>query len=318
MATPGVTTTDAIAGLSPDPDRGLTPAGLQPRAMLARRRTLFLVLCAVMFAGLSAGIFSVFAAGGFVLTECVILAMFLLGAPWTVMGMANAVLGLWLLHGRRDGVLAVAPHMAAATGDAPVRMRTAVAMTIRNEDPTASFAKMIEMRRSLDESGYGHLFDFYFLSDTTDPAIAETEERIFERLRGRLGGAQVHYRRRDKNTGYKAGNVRDFLMNQGRDYPFYLPLDSDSLMTADAILRLVRIMEAHPKIGILQTLATGLPSESLFARLFQFGMRHGMRSFTMGAAWWQGDCGPYWGHNALIRTAVFRRSCRLPVLPGNP
>jgi membrane glycosyltransferase len=36
----------------------------------------------------------------------------------------------------------------------------------------------------------------------------------------------------------------------------------------------------------------------------------------MGAAWWQDDCGPYWGHNALVRVAPFRRHCRLPVLPG--
>jgi len=75
-------------------------------------------------------------------------------------------------------------------------------------------------------------------------------------------------------------------------------------------------MQAHPRIGILQSLVVGTPSESAFARIFQFGMRHGMRSFTMGAAWWQGDCGPYWGHNALIRTRAFRRHCRLPVLPG--
>ena len=77
-------------------------------------------------------------------------------------------------------------------------------------------------------------------------------------------------------------------------------------------------MEAHPRIGILQSLAVGTPATSAFARIFQFGMRHGMRSFTMGAAWWQGDCGPFWGHNALIRTAPFRRWCRLPMLPGKP
>ena len=40
-------------------------------------------------------------------------------------------------------------------------------------------------------------------------------------------------------------------------------------------------------------------SEREFARLFQFGMRLGMRSYTLGGAWWQGDCGPYWGHNAI-------------------
>lgn len=67
---------------------------------------------------------------------------------------------------------------------------------------------------------------------------------------------------------------------------------------------------------MLQSLVTGLPSRSLFTRAFQFGMRHGMRSFTLGSAWWQGDCGPNWGHNVLIRTAPFRSHCMLPELPG--
>jgi membrane glycosyltransferase len=43
-----------------------------------------------------------------------------------------------------------------------------------------------------------------------------------------------------------------------------------------------------------------------------------MRSYTLGAASWQGDCGPYWGHNAIIRLAPFARECHLPVLPGKP
>ncbi len=95
-------------------------------------------------------------------------------------------------------------------------------------------------------------------------------------------------------------------------------LDADSLMTGPALTRLVRLMDAHPRLGILQTLVTGLPSRSAFARLFQFGMRHGMRSYTTGSAWWQGDGGPYWGHNAILRLAPFRAHCRLPTLPGRP
>ena len=43
-------------------------------------------------------------------------------------------------------------------------------------------------------------------------------------------------------------------------------------------------------------------------------MRLGMRSYTIGSAWWQGDCGPYWGHNAIVRIAPFIAHCRLPVL----
>jgi membrane glycosyltransferase len=59
-----------------------------------------------------------------------------------------------------------------------------------------------------------------------------------------------------------------------------------------------------------------MPTVSPFARIFQFGMRLGMRSYTLGSAWWQADCGPYWGHNALIRLQPFMAHCELPLLPG--
>ena len=73
-------------------------------------------------------------------------------------------------------------------------------------------------------------------------------------------------------------------------------------------------MQADPRLGILQGLVVGLPSTSAFARVFQFGMRLGMRSYTIGSAWWQGDCGPYWGHNAVLRLEPFIAHCALPVL----
>ena len=96
-----------------------------------------------------------------------------------------------------------------------------------------------------------------------------------------------------------------------------MPLDADSVMPAAAMLRLVRMMQADPKLGILQALVVGMPSASAFARIFQFGMRLGMRSYTIGSAWWQGDCGPYWGHNAILRhRAVHRRIASCRVLPG--
>src|SRR5262249_44771937 len=66
--------------------------------------------------------------------------------------------------------------------------------------------------------------------------------------------------------------------------------------------------------GLVQSLVIGMPSTSAFARIFQFGMRLGMRSYTIGSAWWQGDCGPYWGHNAIVRLAPFMAHCDLPVL----
>ena len=44
-------------------------------------------------------------------------------------------------------------------------------------------------------------------------------------------------------------------------------------------------------------------------------MRAGMRVWATGQAFWQGDEGPYWGHNAILRIAPFRAHCRLERLP---
>ena len=127
--------------------------------------------------------------------------------------------------------------------------------------------------------------------------------------------ARIRYRRRAANTAFKAGNIMDFLDHHAEGFELMLTLDADSEMSAAAVLRLVRAMQADPTLAIAQHLTVGLPASSAFPRLFQFGMRAGMRTWATGQAWWQGDEGPYWGHNAVVRIAPFRAHCRLPVLP---
>ncbi len=262
-----------VASLAPLPEDAFTPAGLQDRRALWWRRLAVAFVNTATMGVLGLGIAMALSAGGWSVADLVILGCFLVGAPWTVMGFWNAVIGLWLLHGRRDGLDAVAPFLAAGDGAGPLTTRTALAMTVRNEPPARALARLAEMRRALDATGYGHHFDIHVLSDTNEPEVAEEEERLFHRMRGELGGARAFYRRRTVNTGYKAGNVREFLLERGRDYELYLPLDADSYMGAGAILRMVRIMEAYPRLGILQSLSTGMPSASLFTRALTFGAR---------------------------------------------
>ena len=297
------------------PEAAMTPAGLQPSRTLTGRRVLVAALNIASMALLGWALARIFGAGGWTVADIIIFVSFLIGAPWTVMGFWNAVIGLWLLNGAKNGLAQTSPFMAAGEGDASIKERTAIAMFLRNEDAERALSRLAATKRSLDATGFGEQFDVYVLSDTDDVAIADEEAVAFDRWRADLG-PNARYRRRQKSTGWKAGNIRDFMRRWGGDYAFFLPLDSDSLMSGEAILKLQRIMEAHPRLGILQSLVVGAPATSAFARLFQFGMRHGMRSFTMGAAWWHGDCGPYWGHNALIRVAPFRAKCGLPILPG--
>ncbi|MFQ5567633.1 MAG: hypothetical protein ACE5EU_14870, partial [Paracoccaceae bacterium] len=194
----------------------LSPAGLQDKRDLAARRIAFAALNLATLAALIWGLANVFGQGGWSASDIVILVCFLVGAPWTVMGWGNAVLGLWLLHGRRDGLTLAAPHLAAGETDAAIISRVALAMTVRNEDPRHSFQRLAVMRAGLDATGWGQQFDIFILSDTSDPAVAAEEERLFHAMRAELGGPRVQYRRRAMNAGFKAGNVRDFLARQGR------------------------------------------------------------------------------------------------------
>ena len=236
------------------------------------------------------------------------------------MGVWNAALGFWLLHGARDGLRRVAPHAHAGDEATPLAVDVAILMTLRNEDPARALARLRAVRDSVEATGEGGRFGWFVLSDSDDRAIASAEEAEFARWRASAGedAARIFYRRRDHNEGFKAGNLRDFGRRWGADYEFMIPLDADSLMDGATILRLVRIGQAYPRLGILQSLVVGAPSGSAFARMFQFGMRHGMRPYTMGGAWWAGDCGPFWGHNALVRIKPFMEACDLPVLPGGP
>lgn len=297
----------------------MTPAGLQPMAVLRRRRAIMALLCALTFAALLWGVSLILGAGRWTWIDIGILASIMISAPWTVLGFWNAALGLWLLRAARDPLGKVSPFLAEDLSDRPIAGRVAVLLTLRNEEVARAYQRLIAMRASLDAAGDGAAFDVFILSDSTDPAIIDAEERLFDANHPALAGmGAAFYRRRTRNDGFKAGNVRDFLECWGDDYALMIPLDADSIMSGGAMARMARIAERHPKIGILQSLAVGAPADSPFARIFQFGMRHGMRSFTTGSAWWQGECGPFWGHNAVVRVAPFKAHCALPVLPGKP
>ena len=296
-----------------------TPTGTQSMEDLRRRRLIVLALNVSTFGLLIWAAINVLKAGGWSLVDTALLIAFAVGSPWTVLGFWNSVIGLWLLHGVRDPITKVAPYARAGDLPTPITVRTAILMTLRNEDPERAILRLKTVKESIDATGFGGQFGYFVLSDTDDPSIAEAEEKAVAAWQRTFPDPQqVIYRRRADNTGFKAGNLRDFCERWGREYELMLPLDADSLMSGDTVIRLVRIMQAHRQLGILQSLVVGMPSSSAFARIFQFGMRHGMRSYTMGQAWWTGDCGPFWGHNAVVRIRPFLERCQLPVLPGKP
>src|SRR5215212_1386078 len=109
---------------------------------LQRRRLIILAVNFATYFALASAMAGVVGAGGWTFVDAALFACFLIATPWTVLGFWNAIIGLWLLHGRGDGMKQVAPFAAAADADEPVRLKTAVLMTLRNENPARAFARL--------------------------------------------------------------------------------------------------------------------------------------------------------------------------------
>jgi len=270
--------------------------------------SIVLVVCV----GLGAAMVLTLAPGGWTVAKAVMLASCLGAAPWVGFCAANGLIGFGLRLPRPP-----VPPRPMIEGKLP---RTAIVVTVRNEDMLAVMPPVRRLLDGLDMAGAGDAFALFVLSDTNGPGAAEAEERVVASFRaGDRCPARIHYRHRPVNTGFKAGNVMEFLDNQASGHELMLILDADSDMTGTAVLRLIAAMREDPTLGIIQHLTVGLPAASAFPRLFQFGMRAGMRTWATALSWWQGDECVYWGHNAVIRIAPFREHGRLPWLPdGQP
>ena len=232
-----------------------------------------------------------------------------------VLGSFHALFGaIDMLRGRRRAVRIT----ELADGPAGVlEKRYAVVMPVYNEDSAKFCARIEAIYRSIDATGHLASFDFFLLSDTRDHDLWVLEEVAWTNLCRRLMGfGRIYYRRRKTNENRKAGNIGDFVRTWGGGYEGMLVLDADSLMDGKDIVKMTRVMEAYPRLGILQTPPKLIRGVSVFTRLQQFAMRLYGPLFIRGLNFWQLGGGSYWGHNALIRVKPFSEFCELPALPG--
>ena len=239
-----------------------------------------------------------------------LLILFVANFSWIAIAFTSGVLGFFWLLLRAPKVPAL-PHA--------LRERTAVVMPIYNEAPSRVFGAVQAMIEDVERTGLGDHFDWFFLSDTTNPDVWIAEERAFLAMRARLGDrTRIYYRHRPKNIARKAGNIGDFVSRWGGAYAHMVVLDADSLMTGHSIVSLAAAMEADPDSGIIQTLPLIINRNTMFARVQQFAARIYGPVIASGLAVWSGRDGNYWGHNAIIRTKAFADHCGLPDLRGRP
>ncbi len=285
------------------------------KRIAARRRVLFFSLTFLTSLFATGLMYDILRANGFTPLEKAGLALFFILFTWITGAFWTAFLGFCVQLRGRDRAVIRSAELAGRT----VTGRTAVVMPIYNEDTDRVMAGLDVIWSSLQKQPQQHLFDLFILSDTRKPEIAAAEEVAWRALVSRHDArGRIFYRRREQNTGRKAGNIADFVRSWGGAYDYAVVLDADSIMSGHAIVSLAGLMDAHPEAGIIQALPTPAGRETLFARLIQFAARLNSLMLASGLAYWQLGEGNYWGHNAILRLRQFAEFCDLPKLPGAP
>ena len=250
--------------------------------------------------------------------EIVTLGLFTVLWVWISLGFWTAVAG-FVVRWRNATRASVAEAQGDGDGDRPLRSRTAILVPIYNEDVRRVFAAVEATYRSLAATGRLDVFDFYVLSDTRDPATQVEEGLAWADTCGAVNGfGRLFYRHRRNNIKRKSGNIADFLRRWGRNYDYMIVCDADSVMAGATLVRLVKLMDNHPRAGIIQTVPAMVNRETLFARVHQFASRAYGPMLAAGLHFWQLGESYYWGHNAILRCEPFMKHCGLSRLPGNP
>jgi membrane glycosyltransferase len=278
---------------------------------IAARRWLFLSLVLASTAVGDVQLWQVLRIDGLNDPEILLLALFAILFGWISASFWLALFGAWAkLTGVR--LLPLSERAASASS----RSRTAILMPVYNEDVTRVFSGVQAIHDCL---GGDPAFDFYILSDSTDPSHWIAEEMEWQRLREALPQtSRLFYRHRHRNIGRKSGNIQDFCENWGALYDYMVVLDADSLMSGDTLRRLVQLMDANPRTALIQVPPVLVGRYSLFGRIQQFASSVYGPIYSAGLAWLQGSQGNYWGHNAILRVRAFMAHGGLPKLPGKP
>ena len=304
---------DAMPSAQPGPLAPWQQAAKRRRAVFVVLTLLSTVLATSLFADMQPDYDSVWLQYGQI-------TLFALLSAWVVTGFMTAMMGFYVTLFGDSHTLSAKKVQYHALDKAT---RTAIIMPICNEDVSTVFAGLRATCESVAVTAHVQAFDVFVLSDSNDPAIIKAERAAWEDLRGQLASQpdqpqiEVYYRLRKRRTDRKAGNVADFCRRWGKDYRYMVVLDADSVMSGDCLVSMVKLMEANPGAGIIQTATQAIGHVTLHARAQQFASRVTGRLFTLGMQFWQMGESHYWGHNAIIRIEPFMQHCALAHIKGS-
>ena len=287
---------------------------LEWERVAGRRRTLLMTLILVPAIIGAYLMYSILPQQGIEAVKIMTAVLFAILFGWISIGFWMCVAGCWVLSHKVDRFT---PTRGCDAVTIPDTTRTAILFPVYNEDTRKYMAGIAATWHSLVQTGESDKFDIFILSDSTSPDswVAE-EEAWYEFCQRENVFNHIFYRRRRNNTKRKSGNVADFCRRWGAQYKYMIVFDADSVMSGRTMVRMVKSMELHPELGMIQTPPLAVNMNSLVARVQQFANHLYGPVFATGLHFWLLGDAQYWGHNAIIRVDPFIKHCQLPTLPG--
>lgn len=148
---------------------------------------------------------------------------------------------------------------------------------------------MSEAFKSIAYQNYSN-FRVFILDDSVDE------------ISNKLGSGDFTVIRRPSRKGYKAGNLNYWLKKFSSDYPYFIVLDSDSIIPSSFISKMVQYAEhpANSKIAIFQSKILTWNRKWIFPKIISTLVPY--RMFVAGKLANLSYSLLSWGHNNLHRT----------------
>ena len=206
--------------------------------------------CALLLTGLVSMLFAdLLWRTGWSASRTLLLILFAILFLPIAIGCMHGLYGFFIrIFGTRRRITALKPYKDQNIDG----VSTAIIFPVYNEDSLRVLEGLRATYESLQRAGHLDRFDFFILSDSTNPDRWIEEERRWSELVCDLDAlGKIYYRRRLFNEERKSGNVRDFLNTWGKRYRYFVCCDADSVMRRG--LPMARRMK--PKTPCIQPMA---------------------------------------------------------------
>lgn len=147
----------------------------------------------------------------------------------------------------------------------------------------------------------------WILSDS-DAKFEGEEKAMGESLKNKFGNERVFYRRRPIPLERKQGNIKEWLIQFGSSYSYFVVCDADSMLPSGWVQEMLQIAEHpnHADIAVFQSAIYITHEASLYARMSAISQFYAQRLYFYS---YQAVFGRSiaFGHNCLIRRKAFEQ-----------